>query len=521
MHREVRVLEGAGPWPSLRDAWDRLVEGRGASADLYDTCSWLESWAAVAPAHLITRMRTPAVFEDGRLRALMPMIAGRSGRWTIPAIGYRPRYRVVVDEERPDASLLAPLVEAAAGAGARELQLLALPSTDPQVRPLCQALESSGFRIHLTEGTTECLANAEPSWDEHARRFPEVRRTTRKRRRKAQTLGSLRLLRYGGEGGLPLDEGFETYLRVHAASWKGDLRPLTAAHRQHLLRAADRRRWVRLFVLELAGVPAAAHIWFRLGGRAISYSTVYDQRLASLSLGTIIQWETHQAAWEEGAPEIIDYLPGKGTYKSRLGTLAPRLLVLTALRRRLVAGLALPLAGTARRTARRTVHLARKIGAKVGPTRSSRGRAANETPAPIAPRMLSPGPAPPPCPIERLEASSSTELFLAVAGGWSSPRAMKANWGQDDVWWLVGAVPRAAVRLGRGKEPGAPLPVREIVHFEADAAVPTEPILEQLAGALGRQIVVPQPARHGAGPGSAVKIHHAVLPWPCPRAPAC
>ncbi|HHN74919.1 MAG TPA: GNAT family N-acetyltransferase, partial [Acidobacteria bacterium] len=266
MHREVRILEGAGQWPALRDSWDHLIERRGASADLYDTCSWLESWAAVAPAHLVARLRTPALFEDGRLRALMPMIEGRSQRWTIPAIGYRPRYRVVVDEEQPDPSLLAALVEAAARSGARELQLLALPSTDPQVRPLCRVLDSSGFRVHVAEGTTECLAAAESSWEEHARRFPEVRRTTRKRRRKAQALGPLRLLRYGGEGGLPIDQGFETYCRVHAASWKGELRPLTADHRRHLLRAADQRGWVRLFVLELAGVPAAAHIWFRLGG---------------------------------------------------------------------------------------------------------------------------------------------------------------------------------------------------------------------------------------------------------------
>ncbi|HHN75356.1 MAG TPA: GNAT family N-acetyltransferase, partial [Acidobacteria bacterium] len=257
-----------------------------------------------------------------------------------------------------------------------------------------------------------------------------------------------------------------------------------------------------------------------LGGRAISYSTVYDQRLAPLSLGTVIQWETHQAAWEKGAPQVIDYLPGKGTYKSRLGTLAPRLLVITAARRSLVTGLALPLRGTARKTARRTVHLARKVGAKVGPARSLPRSSTPGEPTPVRSLVITPTADDAPCPIERLAPSTSTELFLAVAGGWPSPRAMKAGWQEEDTWWLVGRGPRAAIRLGRADAEGEPLPVREIVHFEASGAS-AEALLGNLSGALGRSLLVHLPSEDGSDFGTPVRIHHALLPWPRSTAPAC
>jgi len=503
MHRDVEVLGAEEALSRLRNPWDALPGGRGVHADLYDTATWLACWLAVTPSHTTSRLRIPVVFEEGRLAGVMPLLEGRFGRWTIPALGYRPRYRIVTAQERPGESMIAALIEGAARAGAKEFLFLALPSHDPQTEILQQVLMDTGHNLTISKGTTECLAPAASSWEEHSRGYREIRRTCRKRRRKAETLGDVRIAAYGGANGGSISEGMAIYAAVHARSWKGPLRKNTLEHRRVLVEQAQTRGWVRLFVLELAGIPAAAHIWFSVGRRAISYSTVYDQRLATLSLGTVIQWETHEDAFTGDPPLMIDYLPGRGTYKDRLGTIKPHLLVLRARRRSLISRLTFPV----HRAVRQTARSARRIGNKIGwrekpiiePRRAERVREV----------IFRPGGDLPACPVE---ITPPLDLLLAVAGGHSSPKAMSETWKAEETWWLVGSHPVAMVRLGQ-KEEDSPRPVREVV-FLAGENLPLEEVLDSLARRCGESLTAMVSHPQGDQNALALQVTHSPLPWP-------
>ncbi len=503
MHRDVKLFGAQQALDRWRDAWDALPSQRGLHADLYDTATWLASWLAVAPPDTTSRLRIPAVFEEGRLAGVMPLLEERFGRWTIPAMGYRPRYRIVTGQEHPDEETIAALIEGAAQAGAKEFQFLAMPSQDPQTELLQQVLRRSGYDLSVSEGTTECLATAGCNWEEHAQGYLEIRRTSRKRRRKAETLGKVEIIAFGGPDGNPVSEGMEIYASVHAASWKGPLKKNTLAHRRALVELAQERGWVRLFVLELAGIAAAAHIWFRIGRRAISYSTVYDQRLATLSLGTVIQWETHEDAFTGEPPLLIDYLPGRGTYKDRLGTIKPRLLVLRAHRRTLISRLTFPIQRAVRHTARKARQLGNKLGKhKKAPLRSrTTERATKVVYSPGGDFLAVPTDITPPL-----------DLLLAVAGAHKSPKAMRESWQKEDGWWLVGNQPLAAVRVGQKGE-HTHRPVRETILFQGQ-----NHSLEDLLGPVARDLDetleawIASPA--GEQTVKALRVIHCPLPWP-------
>lgn len=503
MHRDVKVFRAEEALHQLRDAWDALPSRRGFHADIYDTATWLASWLAVAPSHARRRLRIPVTFEQGHLTGVMPLLEGRFGRWTIPALGYRPRYRIVTGQERPRESTIAALVEGAARAGAKEFQFLALPSHDPQTELLQQVLLGSGYDLTVSQGTTECLAPAGGDWKEHSSRYREVRRTSRKRRRRAETLGEVKIIGYGGERGGSVSEAMDLYAEVHARSWKGPLRRNTLAHRRTLVEQAHARGWVRLFVLELAGIPAAAHIWFRIGRRAISYSTVYDQRLSTLSLGTVIQWETHEEAFTGESPLVIDYLPGRGTYKDRLGTIKPHLLVLRARRRSIVSRLTFPVQRAARQTARSARRIGSKIGWREKPVAEPR-RPVRVSEATYPPRGT--------LPASPLEIRPPLDLLLAVAGAHGSPKAMRESWEAGDGWWMVGSPPVAAVRLGRHCE-SRHRPAREIVFLAGGPASANE-VLESLARHLDEELGAMVPSSNGESSALPLLVNHCPLPWP-------
>ena len=95
----------------------------------------------------------------------------------------------------------------------------------------------------------------------------------------------LRLEEYGGRSGAPMVTGFGLYEGLHERSWKGSLKPAWRREHLALLRRAEQLGWCRIYVLRVAGIPAAAEIWLRLGQVASVPSMVYDRRLAALGPG--------------------------------------------------------------------------------------------------------------------------------------------------------------------------------------------------------------------------------------------
>jgi len=80
-------------------------------------------------------------------------------------------------------------------------------------------------------------------------------------------------------------------------------------------RLALQQGWLRLFVLRLKGVPAAALYGFRYGRTFYFYQSGFDPHFAKYSLGAVTVGLTIKQAIEEGADEY-DFLHGDETYKS-------------------------------------------------------------------------------------------------------------------------------------------------------------------------------------------------------------
>jgi hypothetical protein len=413
----------------------------------------------------------------------------------------------VLGAEHPDQELLGLLVEEAARAGMRSLSLHELPARDGAVQATIAALRRAGFSVHRRERQSECLAVVEGGWAEHRRRFASYDRSVRTKANRLRSMWEVTLREYGPCAGVPVTDGFPIYVELYNRSWRQSLDEATKAYLLELLRGTEALGWPRLYVLLVAGVPAAVHLWFHLGPVATWHSTAYDQRLAATSAGSIIMWWAHERVFADSTPRLVDLMPGHNVLKDRLGPDRAPILMLEATRRTLVSGVAFPLA----RESRRLGHGARfRVRSRL---RRPRARSGPRRPGRSHQLAASPGaPGPPAAP---LELDPGLRRFLAVVGGHPSPEAMARGWTERDSWWRVGpgAGPQALVRLG--PRHAGPRPVREIVLLP-DAGDDVREVLAGMASAVGEQVVADLPEEEQEEAGGFARLYRSVVPWPAP-----
>ncbi len=485
----------------LAAAWDAMPARRGTQADFYDSYAWLRSWCEAVGPDAAAAVRVPAVLDGDKPIALLPLIARGSKKWQWPGQGFRLRYRPVINRPEPVEPVIGMLVEELAAAGARELTLSNLPSRDPCVGALIGALHKTGYLVAHREGSSECLAQVERDWGTHRKRFGRYDRTVRSKANKIKGLGSVAVRAYRA-GGAPIADGFEIYADLHAKSWKGTLTGRTRTLRRELLTRADALGWSRVFILEIGGIPAAAHVWFRVGEVATWLSTAYDQRLAVISPGTILMWKAQEEIFRESTPQIVDFLPGRNPQKDQLGPDRAPLLSLDAARKTVVSMTTFPVRCRMKRALRGARRLLPKRAARPSATPPRKHRI----------RTLTVGPDPNPLATAPLELDSVTKRYLAVAGGHAGTDEMLSQWDAEDSWWRIGEGPDALVRLGSDRT--APRVVREIILL-ADRGEPSiESLLASLASTTGRHVAADLPSNGDGREGSPIPIHRAALPWP-------
>ena len=277
-----------------------------------------------------------------------------------------------------------------------------------------------------------------------------------------------------------------------------------------LLRRSEALGWARVYVLRVAGVPAAAQLWLRLGDVAVSLATVYDERMAAISPGSMSEWPVQQRLFAESPPRLIDYLPGASNpLKERLGPDRAPLVQFEATRRRLISGVTLTFRHEAHALLRATSR-GRTVGRRM--VRRLRPKARSDRPRV---RRLERRPGAPMVPVAALELDRPMRRFLAVAGRHRSPQAMSRRWAAGDSWWRVGDRPETIARLGADGPEGRCL--REVIVLAVDAPS-IETLMDALAAGVGTAVgadVPANPGNAGAVPGSPIEIHHTVLPWPC------
>jgi CelD/BcsL family acetyltransferase involved in cellulose biosynthesis len=158
------------------------------------------------------------------------------------------------------------------------------------------------------------------SWDAYlATRSSNFRQQVRRFARRAAREAEVRLRRT--ESAAELDADMSTFFALHdkrLGERGGSSFSAERARSFHVdfARAALEQGWLRLWILELDGSPAAAWYGWRLGERYSYYNSGFDPVFAALSPGLVLISAVIESAFEEGASEF-DFLLGEESYKYR------------------------------------------------------------------------------------------------------------------------------------------------------------------------------------------------------------
>jgi hypothetical protein len=192
------------------------------------------------------------------------------------------------------------------------LQIDPIAEDDPNLLGLQQAMESAGytcqryFRFYNWFYQTQGRSFAEYL----AERPSRVRNTIGRKQRKLAREHGYRVQLFTSDD---LAQGLADYKTVYNASWK--------AHEQFdsfvegLARALAGQNWLRLAVLYIDDIPAAAQFWFLVHGKASIFKLVYDQQWKRYSPGTILTAYLMEHVIDVDRVEQIDFLTGNDAYK--------------------------------------------------------------------------------------------------------------------------------------------------------------------------------------------------------------
>jgi len=169
----------------------------------------------------------------------------------------------------------------------------------------------------LRRESSPVLDIAGRSWDEFlASRSRNFREQARRRERKLQREHRL-TFRITTEPA-QLDEDFDIFVRLHGLRW-GEQSAFAGAresfHREFAHLALE-RGWLRLWLLEIDGVPVSAWYGFRFGGVDSYYNAGRDPAWDPHSVGFILLTRTIRAAFEDGMTQYR-FLLGDEAYKDR------------------------------------------------------------------------------------------------------------------------------------------------------------------------------------------------------------
>lgn len=222
------------------------------------------------------------------------------------------------------------------------IHLRPLADDDPIVDRLARALRKSGFFTFVYHRTTNWFVDTtgQSAEDYLSRRPSALRNTIRRQLRKAEDAGSLDFRVYRGgaptEGPL-LADGLTDYQNVYAKSWK-EPEP-NPAFLPAFVNTCGELGTLRLGVLYLDGLPAAAQFWIFQNHRATIYKLAHDPAFDALSIGTIMTKKMMDWVIENDSPSEVDYGLGDEAYKQNWMSQSRTRMGLIAYRRGSLAGI--------------------------------------------------------------------------------------------------------------------------------------------------------------------------------------
>jgi CelD/BcsL family acetyltransferase involved in cellulose biosynthesis len=291
----------------LGSEWSSLAESSG---NIFATPEWLKLWWEHFGDGQEFRMHT--VRQDGRVVALLPLVLWRTSRPRVLRFaGHGPSDQmgpVCAPEDLPLAAAALEQVLSDGGWDVLLAERLATGDVLPaSLRP--RELLREGSPLLPVEGR---------SWDDYlATKSSNFRQQARRRERK---LAKERELTFRlADNPDRLDADLEVLFQLHDERWSGEsgaLREQRAAFHRDFARVALERGWLRLWLLELEGRPAAAVYGLRFAGRELYYQAGRDPDLDRAAVGFVLLVHSVRETFNDGL-EAYDFLRGGEDYKDR------------------------------------------------------------------------------------------------------------------------------------------------------------------------------------------------------------
>lgn len=301
--------------------WRRLAEARG---NAFLTPEWARCWFD----HYGEGFRPLIVAltgQDGLVRGLLPLVISASRRPRVVRIAganLGDRFHPVCQSEDETE------VAEAAGRALEDCEdpwsVIALDHVD-QDRPWVAALSSgTGTPLLMLQRVAAGLPFIDLSgysdWEDYlADRSSNFRQQIRRFERNAARDHEVRFRRTDSMAELGPD--LETFFDLHDRRWQGRggsslVGDRARAFHADFAAAAQERGWLRLWFMEVDGVPVAAWYGWRLGGTYAYYNAGFDPDHGKLRPGLVLMAHVIRSALSEGATEF-DFLLGDEAYKSR------------------------------------------------------------------------------------------------------------------------------------------------------------------------------------------------------------
>jgi CelD/BcsL family acetyltransferase involved in cellulose biosynthesis len=304
----------------LRQAWRALAELRG---NPFASPEWFEVATAGIPEE---EPHAIAWWDGEELRGVLPLVTARRGPLrllqfpnSLRGDWFGPACRV--EDEAAMGLDCGRLLEAEAGqwhalllnrVDTASSWPAALLESAPKLRLAPRRRVDTLPFIDLAEGYEAYLAG----------RSRNFRSQLGRRRRKLEREHGLgfRL----SEDPAELGTDMETFFRLHDERWQrrgGSTLSNPRSRRLYLAfaEAAQRLGWLRLWIAEADGEPAAAWYGWRVGGRYCYALAGLAERYEKDALGTVLLGHTIEQAAAEGAA-IYDLMWGDESYKDRFAT---------------------------------------------------------------------------------------------------------------------------------------------------------------------------------------------------------
>ncbi len=338
---DLTLYRDDAAFASLQGEWNALVR-RSRFDTIFLTREWQATWWRYVGASR-GELYLLAARQDGRLVGILPLyLTEDDGAQCLQVVGCIEvsDYLDLVIEAGQEEPVYRAFLEWLASAEAPRWDLLDLcnqPTASLAHSRLTQLAADWGWEAQtaeedvcpvvalLQDSSPEIEAAENPAWEAYLGRLDKKDRheIRRKIRRVERDVPDSRVVVIdGSEGEAELDAAVDRFITLHRLSSPAKDAFMTEemqAFFHGIARALAEQGWLKLFFIEVGGIPAATYFCFDYADEILVYNSGYDpQAFPQLSLGWVLMARVIQYAIAAGKARL-DFLQGSEDYKYRFG----------------------------------------------------------------------------------------------------------------------------------------------------------------------------------------------------------